>query len=106
MSDGRYELTIHNDGNARFDSTGVADGTRGFTRQTDHAWADVTVRSAGLYPVAGSSKQVAGITDVMHSAHPGLCHQSKQATSHLPFVDMGGLGPCTKLESLDRVEPN
>ena len=59
------ELTVYNGRNAGFYTAGVADGMRGVTRQTDPAWADV--RSAGLYPIAGSSEQDSGIAEVMHS---------------------------------------
>jgi len=55
VSDRHYELTVCNGGNARFNMAGVADSTRGVTRQIDPASADV--RSAGLYPIGGSSEQ-------------------------------------------------
>jgi len=79
---------------------GVADGMRGVTKQTDSVWADV--ESAGLYPIAGSSKQDSGIAEVMYSAHRGQYHQSRQAASLPPPVDVGADPRHRRLSRLQR----
>jgi len=80
MSDERNEHSFHGKVNARFDTAGITDGACSVARQTGPAFghdgsAWVDVGSVGLYPTAGS-KQDSGISEVMHSTHPGQCQLS------------------------------
>jgi len=64
-SDWHYEPTICNGVNYGYDTTGITNGARGVTRQTDPAWVDVVAGSeqdSGISKVISQlSRQVTGL---------------------------------------------